>query len=284
MPVRALLFKALRDLRWQTFWYGIGLALMGAMVVFVYPSYSKQLGDFQIPEAFKPLLGDSDFTSPEGFLSGEFFGWTPIIMVIFAIMAGSAALAGEEASGTLDLLLSQPVSRRAIALTKMCGIAISSLIIAVVICAGWSASVPFVDIDISFRDLVLATLNIVPLTLFFASLAMFAGVTASNRSMATGLVTGFAVVSFFFNYLGALVDILSPLRWLSPFFYYHGADALSDGVDLLGLAVISLCTVAFAVGAVIAFERRDIGVVATGGSSPRFRLSRRSDGENDSAT
>ena len=36
----------------------------------------------------------------------------PLLLLVYAIGAGSRAIAGEEESGTLDLLLAHPLSRR----------------------------------------------------------------------------------------------------------------------------------------------------------------------------
>jgi ABC-2 type transport system permease protein len=261
-------FKTLRDLRWQVLGYGIGLALMAALVVSVYPSYKDQLADFEVPEALQGLTGDVDYSSPEGFLSAEFVSWVPIIMLIFAIMAGTSALAGEEANGTLDLLLSQPISRRRLAFEKMAGILVTTAAITLIACFGWLASVPFVDIDIALFDLFVATLNLVPVTLTFAFLAMFLGAAMPDRRSATALVTALAVASYFVNYLAQIVDALKPLAWASPFHYYD-IDVLVAGLDGWRTLTLLLLALVFALGTLTSFERRDIGVNAS-----NLRLSR----------
>ena len=265
--------KTLRDYRWQVFWYGLGLALLCALVVYIYPSYRAQLESFDIPEALQALIGEADYSTPAGFLTAEFFSWGPIVVLVFAIMAGTAALAGEESNGTLDLLLAQPISRRRLVLEKMAGFAVSALAIALLVNAGWLISVPFVDIDISLATLLAATLVMVPPVLLVGALAMWASATLSNRKTATGLVTGFVVASFFINYLAELVDVLEPLRWLS-FNHYQNTTVLTEGFNLPNAAVLLLATALFALLAVRAFERRDIGVQSSGGSFLRLpRLS-----------
>jgi ABC-2 type transport system permease protein len=254
-----VLLKTLRDLRWQVICYGLGLALMAALVVAIYPSYSEQLADLELPEAFEGLTGDVDYASPEGFVSVEFVSWVPIITLIFAIMAGTSALAGEEANGTLDLLLSQPLSRRRLVLEKMAGIVIATVAIAAITCLGWLVSVPFVDIDISLLSLVAATFNLAPITLTFAFLAMWLGAAMSDRRAATAAVTAVAVLSYFVNYLSRIVEALEPIAWASPFHYYD-IDVLTAGFDWWQAAVLLGLVVALAIAAVAAFERRDIGV------------------------
>jgi ABC-2 type transport system permease protein len=267
--------KALRDLRWQVLGYGLGLALMSALVVAIYPSYRAQFADFDVPPALEGLTGSIvDFSSAEGFLSVEFVSWVPIVTLIFAIMAGTSALAGEEANGTLDLLLAQPISRRRLILEKIAAICVATLAIVVLACLGWLASVPFVDIEISLPDLFIATLNVAPITMMFAFLALWLGAAMSDRRAATAAVTAFAVVTYFVNYLARIVDVLEPLAWASPFHYYD-SNVLLEGPDWSKTAVLVVLLVLFAAAAAIAFEKRDVGV----GSGWRLSLGRRESGK-----
>jgi ABC-2 type transport system permease protein len=268
MRLPRLLLKALEDLRWQVFWYGFGLALMAALVVYIFPSYTSQLGDFQIPEAMRALIGDVDYTTGVGFISAEFLSWVPVVLAVFAIMSGTGAIGGEEAGGTLDLLLAQPVSRRRLILEKLAGIYLASLGLAAIVYVGWLISVPFVNIDVGLEHLAVATLNLVPLVLTLQSLAVLASVTLSTRGAATGAVTAFAVASYFVNYLAALVDAIQPVRVISIFYHYHGTDVLTGGVNWGGLAVLLAVTVAATSLSVVAFERREIGIGQEGFKLP----------------
>jgi ABC-2 type transport system permease protein len=262
-----VLGKALHGLRWQVFWYGLGLAVMAAFIVYIYPSYSEQLADIEIPEALQGFVGEADYATAPGFISTEALSWFPIVLVVFAIMAGTSAAAGEEVAGTLDLVLAQPISRARFLLEKLAGLALAALGICVLVYGGWLISVPFVDIDVGLGELAVATVNFLPLVLFFQAFALWAGVTLSSRSLATGAAAAVAVVSFFINYLGATVEVLDPARWASVFFHYHGSTVLTEGVDWTGWAVLWGLYVLFAGWALVSFQRRDIGVGA-----PAFRL------------
>ncbi|MGE0056954.1 MAG: ABC transporter permease subunit [Dehalococcoidia bacterium] len=255
----AIFFKTLRDLRWQVAGYGLGLALLAAIVIFIYPSYSSQLDDFEIPEALKGFMGEEGYTTPKGFISAEFFSFAPAVLCIFAIMAGTAALGGEEANGTLELLLAQPVSRRRLVLEKMFGLVACTFAIIIVTAVGWLLSVPFVDIDISYGALLLATAGIAPLALAFEAIALWATAALPDRKLATGIVTLVAIVSYLAAYLASVVDVLAPLRWASLFHYHDGTNALSHGLHPGGTVVLLLVTAVFAFLTLLAFERREIG-------------------------
>jgi ABC-2 type transport system permease protein len=264
--------KTLRDLRWQVFWYGLGLAALAALIVYIYPSYQQQLQDFEIPEALRALVGDADFATPEGFLATEFFSWVPILTIIFAIMAGTSTLAGEEAEGTLDLLLAQPVSRRTLALEKMAGFAVSAFLIVALTNAGWLVSVPFVDMDVSYGRLFVATLELAPIVLSLGAAAIWCGAIFPDRKLATGVVSAFAVASYFLNYLANLVEAIEPLGWLSVFHYAGSVDTITGSFDPLNDVICLALAGAFAGLALTSFERRDLGVRGNALTWPAFPL------------
>ena len=255
----SIFLKTLRDLRWQVFWYGLGMALMAALVVYIYPSYKDQFANFDIPEAMRALIGNVDYGTGPGFISAEFFSWIPIVVVVFAITSGTGALGSEEANGTLDLLLAQPVSRTRLAVEKLAGLLLSTPLIAGITYLGWLASIPFVETGVSLGDLALATLNLVPLIVLLQSLACLASVTLASRGAATGAITAFAVASYFVNYIASLVDAIEPARYLSVFYYYHGTDVLTGGLSWGGLALLLGLYAACSMLSVLAFRRREIG-------------------------
>ena len=102
---------------------GGGARRGGGDVRGVLPEHPRSAADFQgymenLPDALRTLIG-SDFTTPAGYLRSETFSALgPILMLVFAIGAGSRAIAGEEEGRTLDLLLSTPVRRRHVLVDK----------------------------------------------------------------------------------------------------------------------------------------------------------------------
>src|SRR5512143_3928530 len=118
MLLRNVLAKTLRDLRWPTFWTGLGMAILSGYFMWIYPTFAKTM-DLQgmldkFPDALKALIGAQliDVSTPTGFLNMELFPlMLPLVLGGFAIALASGATAGEEARGTIDVLLSEPVER-----------------------------------------------------------------------------------------------------------------------------------------------------------------------------
>lgn len=251
--------KALRDQKWQIAGFGLALAIMSSTSVWLWPSVRDTLQNFDVPEAVKAFLGtDLNFSTPAGYLSGRYFGWTEILVIVYVIIAGTGAIAGEEGASTIDLLLAQPISRRSVVLQKLAAATVGALIIVLAGYAGFLVSVPTVDIAISLTDLLIACLNMLPIALLFLALSLWAGAVAPSRGTAAAAIVGFTTAAYFVSTLSSGVGGLEWLRFATPFHYYGSGLPLVEGIVwwhvglLLGLALV------FVVLALRTFERRDV--------------------------
>lgn len=94
---------------------GSGLFVIGLSFSLLYPSIADTyIRMIEVLPQFLQSFLDS-FSLPdtvEGFLTIELFGFlVPVIMMGFAIRRGVLAIASEEERGTLDQLMSNPISR-----------------------------------------------------------------------------------------------------------------------------------------------------------------------------
>ena len=86
MPRFSIFLKAFRDQRWQMIGFGLSLIAVAAMDVYIWPSYRDTLQNFNIPPAIEAFLGsDLGFSTGAGFLSGEFFSWIPILLIVYLV-------------------------------------------------------------------------------------------------------------------------------------------------------------------------------------------------------
>ena len=226
--LRNVFLKSLWDQRRSLIWWGIGVAALTLITVLFYPSFSD------MPE-FNDLLGDedsvmrafvgdvSDLTSPEGFLNSQlYFLMVPLLLLVFAIARGSGAIAGEEERGTLDLLLSNPLTRSQVLAQKFAAMIVAILALTFVLWLGAVIGVVAVDMEISFMRMAEATLS--------AAL------------------------------LGVVFGALEPLSRLSPFYYYIDADPLANGLNFAHVVVLMGLTAVLLAVALITFERRDLTI------------------------
>lgn len=265
MPRASIFLKSLREERWQALGFGLSLMLIAAMDVYIWPSYRDTLQNFDIPPAIQAFMGtDLSFATGAGFLSGEFFSWIPILLIVYAVIQGTGAIAGEEGSGTLDLLLAQPIARRDVVLQKAGAVVVGSVLIVALGWLGFALSIPFVDINVSLADTAIASANMLPITLLFFAVSLWAGAVAPSRAMASAVAIGVATATYFISTLANGVESLRNLRYATPFYYYGSGTPLVRSIDWWHVALLLGIAAAFVALTLRSFERRD---VSTGGAS-----------------
>jgi ABC-2 type transport system permease protein len=258
-------WKTLEDDRLQILGYGLTLAVMAAVIVYLWPSYEDTLVTVDLPPALEALLGSSlSFATGPGFISAEFFSWIPALLLVYAIVKGTGAVAGEESAGTMDLLLAQPVRRGELVLDKTFAFLAGSVLIVLIGWLGFAVSLPFIDIDVTLADAFAACANMLPITWLFFGVSLWLGVMAPSRGVAAAVATGLATASYFVNALAAGVDAISGLRYVSPFYYYGAGLPLVEGLNWAHVTLLCGIALAFVLLALRGFERRD---VTTGGAT-----------------
>jgi len=263
MPRDSVFAKTMRDQRWQVAGFGLALAAMSSTAVFLWPSVRDTLQNFQLPAAIKAFIGtDLSIATAAGYLSARYFGWVDVLLIVYAVIQGTGAIAGEEGSGTMDLLLAQPIARRDVVLQKVGATVIGSMAIIAIGWVGFALSVPFVRIDVSLADTALASGNMLPITLLFFSLSLCAGAIAPSRGMASAVAIGLATAWYFISILANGVAWLHNLRYATPFYYYGSGASLVHGIDWWHVGLLLGVSAALLALTLRAFELRDVG---TGG-------------------
>lgn len=263
MLLRNVFGKTIRDLRWPTFWVALGMGAMTGYFAVLFPTYSR-LFDLntmleQLGPAAKLLGAGADASSLVGFLHIELFSMIlPALMVVLTAGMASGFTAGEESRGTIDVLLSYPVSRRRLILEKTAAVVLACIACGVTVwvfaLAGAAASASELPPD----KLAAALVMLVLLGLAFGALALAISAATGNRGAAIGVAVGVMVVMYLIDALAAIVDGLNAIRPLSLFRYYLGNDPLRNGVNLGDASVLAVVAAVLLVAALVAFERRDL--------------------------
>jgi ABC-2 type transport system permease protein len=110
--------KELLEARWKAITFAVLAILICATNIVVY-QVSQSAVSKQVPSSVQTLLQDHPITSFDSSVWGGWFQTNgPFILGLFAILLGSGLIASEVSKGTLFFLLSKPVSRERIMLTK----------------------------------------------------------------------------------------------------------------------------------------------------------------------
>jgi ABC-2 type transport system permease protein len=197
-----------------------------------------------------------------------------VLLIVYAVVQGTGAIAGEEGSGTIDLLMAQPVARSTMVLQKCLAFCVGAALVVALGFMGFVVSIPFVSIDITLADAAVASANLLPITVLFFTLSLWLGAVMANRGVAAGGAAGIATATYFFNSLASGVHQVSGLRYVSPFYYYGAGLPLVKGIDWPHVTLLMVTALLFLVLALRAFERRDLTIGGAAFVGPRDLLRR----------
>ncbi len=268
-------------LRGQMLGWGIGLGVLGLILVPFYSSFQAQQERFiEMMKSYPPemlaFFGSDPvaIATPQGYLQYYLFSLLPLIVGLFALLAGSGLIAGDEEGGRLDLVLSHPLSRTNFFWGRAAGLAAAAL---VVVFLGWLGCVLPLGastLGVGAGQLALGFGPVLVQTLIYGALALLLSQLLPSRGLAataTGLVL---VVSYFSSSLAGLHEGLATIARLLPYEYYQGGEALS-GLNGAWLAGLLGATALLALLAWWRFVRRDIRLAGEGGWRLPWPLRRR---------
>jgi len=277
---------SLIQFRGQILGWGLGIAALGLILVPFYDVFMGQQADFlQMLESYPPEFlaffgGDAaSMATPDGYLGMYGFSMLPVIVGIFALIAGSGLLASDEECGRLDLIVAHPVSRAALFWGRLAGFMVSSVAILILGWLGFAVLLGGSSLDVSWGEMAVPFLPVLAQVLIYGMLALLFSMFLPARrlaAMAAGLVM---VASYFASSLATLNESMAAVARFLPYDYFQGGDALS-GLNLTWFLGLLAASAVLALLAWWRFQRRDIRVGGEGGwRLPSFTLRLRSRAE-----
>jgi ABC-2 type transport system permease protein len=266
--LRNVYLKTLRDRRRLLLWWSVGVIAYMGILAASYPAVADQREELQelidqYPQELLALFGVSpevDLFSPAGYVDSQATALiVPLAFAILAAAMGARAIAGEEEANTIDILLANPISRREVLLQKFASMVTAVGLLAVALMVGIGLGGLF-EMDIPLGNVAAVSVSAALLALLFGAVALAAGAVTGRRGVSLAVVSLLAVASFLLDALGEVLEGLSTLRTVSPFYLYDAARPLVSGLDLGHAGLLALVTLAAVVVAVWGFERRDVGV------------------------
>lgn len=252
--------QTLAEQRRNVLIWGFSMGLLGLMYVALYPSFKDTLNQAlkNFPEAYLKAFGISTGVSgAAAFLNMEMFNLlAPLALPFFTILTGARAVAGTEERKTLDLLLSNPVPRWQLVVSRYLAMAAGLAIVLLMLTVLTWVAAPVMRVELSFWAVMQGAANLWPFCLFFGALALVFSSVLRRGAAASGIAAGVLIVMYVLNAVASVVDSVKEVRRAS-LFYYYGA-AILDGIDWLRFVVILLLSMGLTALAVLAFNRRDI--------------------------
>ncbi len=241
--------------------WGAALGLYSAAMVASFTAIegsAEQLNQLMeaYPKGMLEAFGVTDLGDPANYLHSQVFGFAPLALSFFPIMALANAIAGAEERGTIDVLLGNPLPRWQLVIGNFVATALSLLAICGVVgLLTWGTAV-LVDVELSLRQAAEAVLNLWPICLVFGTLALLCSALFHRRGLAIAIPAFLLFGMYLLDTIGRVSEDLEDLRPVSVFYYY--GSAIENGIDWADFGGITLVALALVLLAVLVFGRRDI--------------------------
>jgi ABC-2 type transport system permease protein len=166
----------------------VGVASLTAVTVAFWPAFRVSSGITeeidQLPAGVVQAFGLANFGTPAGYLRGNLYElFVPLLLAAAAVAMATGQIAGEEASGRLELIFAQPLDRRVIFLGRAIAVLIALMIISGIVALVQLAVDAEADLAIDTGRILSTVALCALLAALHGSLAVaFAGIRRDRRS------------------------------------------------------------------------------------------------------
>lgn len=248
----------------------IAAALVAVMLMFgisVYRDVDLTLYYENMPPEILEMMGIPIGADAAGLAFGSMYSFIGALTVAgIAISMGTGAIAGEEADGTIGILLANPRSRTSVLLSKA-----AAMIVVVAFGSGLLLGagylVPAVlEVDLAGYHVGALTLHVAVNAVFYGMLASAIGAWTGKPRVASATAIGVMVISYLGHGVLPLIPGTATVVEFLPWHYFARGAPNVNGVAWGDLAVLASASVVFLSAAVAGLNRRDLRTRTTGKS------------------
>jgi ABC-2 type transport system permease protein len=232
------------------------VAIWALLFPVIYQAFSGQ----QVNIPGKPAAL-TDFSTLGGTVSVGFIH--PISIALYGILSAGltvGSLSGERQRGTLELLLSRPISRRTVLSTMLLEGWIGAALVAAAYIAGTIAGslIAGVSDQLAFAQLPALWAAATLFWGMFATVAIAASGSFDQTAPAMAITVSLIMASYIIEVIGSFWDVVKPYRYLSLFNHFSPKEILSGNIDGSAALIFVVVTAAAAAWAYYEFPRRDL--------------------------
>lgn len=261
--VLPLYSRALGDSWRSLIGWSLGVVAAVGLYVPLFPSIGgnpdvQALLDTLPPELVSAIGYDSIGTGA-GYVHSTFYGLIGFVLIVIAATSWStAAIAGDEETGSLELTLAHGVTRTQVVLERAAAVLTRLLWLAVLSVLLVLAFNDGAGLDIEFGNLVAEAAAFLGLGTLSATLGLAIGALTGRRVYATTAAAGIAVLGYALNAIANQSEDLDWLHSWTPYGWAYHDLPLQNGADWAGLGLLYGVSAALIAIATVALNRRDI--------------------------
>jgi ABC-type transport system involved in multi-copper enzyme maturation permease subunit len=270
--VIAVFRKAFRDSSRVTFWLVVVSILYVLLVMAFYPSMIDQSAELdQLLEAYpKEMMQafyggdveDLSISEPGNYIQSQFIMWMELMMGAIVVVQAFNALTNAERDGTLDVMLSLPVSRRAYLVGRVANSAAIALILLVASWVPlWLATYIWPEFDVSPVRLAMGMFGLFwPVMVVAGFVYLLAAVVPSSKHFAGPLAYLFLMGSYILYMFAVSIEKLNSFKPVFLFHYYNGGETIRSGVPLTDWLLLAGVALVYFVLAWWFVDKKELGV------------------------
>lgn len=236
---------------------------MAALYAGMFPAFEEMMVEMDESGALDPFAfipGYEDMASYVGFLNIEMYQifWVLILGIIIGFLA-AASIAKEIESKTIDILMSNPVSRKQIIIEKFLGLLPMVLIINFVAMLTIMMITVVIGEELNFWYLTLTHIISLPYFFSIVAIGLFISTLFDEKMKASVVMMAVVVAMFIFDSIAEMIPDYEALGLISLKHYFQPYNALKLGeINLTANLVLTLVTVIALIAAVFYFDWKDI--------------------------
>jgi ABC-2 type transport system permease protein len=249
--MRGLWRKIWLENRWQLAIFSIAMFVIPALLTMLLPQLEEGLnqvfGALPFVRRFVQTLLGEDLGERIGPQSLQAIIWVhPTVLALLwaqEIVFCTRVPPGEIDRGTIDILLSWPVSRRRIFATESLFTIFVGIVLILCMLAGHYLARQFSESDSypELKSVLLVLVNLYSMYLAVAGATLLIASMSNHRGRAMAASFALVLASFLLNFLVQFWPVMASLGWLSVLHYYRPAEILATGRVAWANLIMLLC-------------------------------------------
>ena len=242
----------------------IALGIWASLMPVMYATFGREMEALIesgiIPEAMLRLMGGGVFGLDASIALGTGHPFAIALQIVYPVGFAAASIAGERQRGTLEVLLSRPLSRRSVFVTLLVAILAIALITTGATVVGTLVGAAAYGLvgELDLAQHAFLVLNTVLLLAALAGISLALSASFDRLTPAIGIALAIVLVGYVLEILGQLWPDAEFLGPYSPFHYLRPFDILRGREEVSDLAVLGAVFVASVTYGLWRFPRRDL--------------------------
>ena len=239
--------------------------VMAVLYAGMFPTIKESLVDMMdsgFVESFNFLAHADQMHTYVGFLTLELYNifWLLILAIMLGFIAASS-ISKEIEGKTIDLLMSNPVSRKQIVVEKFVGLIPMFLVVNFATMLSVIGITAAINENLNYDNLIIVHIVSIPYFLAVISLGILLSVIIDEKMKSSIIMISILVGMFVLNSLSLMTPDYELMGSFSFLHYFDTYNVLMFGeVDVAGIFVFIAVTIVCLVISMIYFERRDIAI------------------------